>query len=180
MKNVIILLVTLVPSLCFSATYRVSDLSAFKAAIASANKNPGHDTIELSASFTRQSPLVPDTLINGTFQIVDDLTIVGIGAQQSVIDDHFTWIRSDGSINVGYPYDTGTMIPRGVSSLFRVNRNNVAGKRVNVTFENLWFTHMEKIVSADNSNVTFKDTYISNNTGQIPSGDTIIALNGGL
>ncbi|MCH2159354.1 MAG: hypothetical protein MK096_11335 [Oleiphilaceae bacterium] len=66
---------------------------------------------------------------------------------------------------MGYPFDQGpggggATILKPVSTLFRVNRANGAGRTLDVRIENLAFTRMSTFINTDNANVTLDNVAI--------------------
>lgn len=155
-------------------------LGSLRYAVAQANSNPGHDIIEIPAKFNRSSPISTGSapIKYGEIEITDDITIRGLGDIEVVIDDHQKWVTPEGLINTGYPFDTGAVVLKEAGLLFRVNRNNVAGRKISVNIENLQITHFARVISSDNSDVVLNKVWLYSNKQQQKS-DLQIVQDGG-
>lgn len=173
MKKLLALIATLLASnSVYSDTFQVTSNAAsgsgtLRWAIEQANQNPGPDIVEIRAGFGSNDPIYPGLAGNGVsfnpILIEDDVIIRGLGSERTVIDDKQRWITTDGLLNTGYPFSSGVTILKPSALLFRVNRNNVAGRIIDVTIENIAVTHTGSVLNADDANVTLNNVALFNN-----------------
>jgi hypothetical protein len=172
-----------------AATYDVFNNSAsgdgtLRAAVAAANANSGPDIIEISASFDDQNPIRVDVGFGASGQasenpieITDDVIIRGKGSDRSVIDDHQYWITNSGQTD-GYPFDSSSTVIRPSGSLFKINDNNIAGRTIDVTIENITMSGLGGLLQTDNANVIL-DNVLVNNIVANKLGKSLVTHGGG-
>ena len=157
-----------ISSLAQADTYTVTTSSdqgqgSLRYLIEKANLNPGADTIEIPAQY---SPLSTNLgVATGAYSdhrmaITDDLIIEGLGSTQVIIDDHQRWVSSAGLINTGYPSDSRNTVIKSSGLLFQVNRNNQAGRTLNLTLKNIRVQHMSSFLDSDNANVILDNVIV--------------------
>lgn len=156
-----------------AATYEVfsnsvSGNGTLRAAVAAANTNPGADIIEVSATFDDQKPIRVDAGFGASGQtaenpieITDDVIIRGKGSDRSVIDDHQYWVTNSGQTD-GYPFDSSSTVIRPSGLLFKINHNNIAGRTIDVTIENIAMSGLGELLQTDNANVTLDNVLVNN------------------
>lgn len=163
-------------------TQKISGAGSLRNAIQEANANPGHDIVEIPAKFNVNAPIStgssPTSL--GEILITDDITIRGLGNLEVVLDDHQKWISTAGLVNRGYPFSAGATVLKQAGLLFRVNRDNIAGRKINVLIENLQITHFARIINSDNADVVLNKLWLYRNKQQKQSDIQIVQGGGSL